>query len=304
MEVFGWPSPNFSDWDHDGDLDLICGEFLDRFSYFENVGTRTAPRYAPKRFLSYRSKPIRMDLQMIVPVAIDWDRDGDVDLVVGDEDGRVALVENTGKLVDSMPEFLPPRYFQQQADRLKFGALVTPFSFDWDGDGDEDLLCGNTAGYIGFFENIGGGASPKWAAVKRLEAGGKTIRIQAGVNGSIQGPCEAKWGYTTLSVADWNQDSLPDLVVNSIWGEVLWYENVGTLRSPSLKRAQRIEVQWPGLTPKPSWVWWNPNGKQLLTQWRTTPEVVDFDGDGLNDLVMLDHEGYLAHIVKIGRAHV
>ena len=36
-----------------------------------------------------------MDLQMITPTAIDWDRDGDIDLVVGDEDGRVAFVENT-----------------------------------------------------------------------------------------------------------------------------------------------------------------------------------------------------------------
>jgi hypothetical protein len=32
----------------------------------------------------------------------------------------------------------------------------------------------------------------------------------------------------------------------------------------------------------------------LLTQWRTTPVVHDFNQDGLQDLVMLDHEGYLA----------
>ncbi|GIT04930.1 MAG: hypothetical protein CM1200mP29_03410 [Verrucomicrobiota bacterium] len=32
-----------------------------------------------------------MDLQMIVPTAIDWDGDGDVDLIIGQEDGRVAL---------------------------------------------------------------------------------------------------------------------------------------------------------------------------------------------------------------------
>jgi hypothetical protein len=33
---------------------------------------------------------------------------------------------------------------------------------------------------------------------------------------------------------------------------------------------------------------------ELVTQWRTTPVVVDMNGDGLNDLVMLDHDGYLA----------
>ena len=41
---------------------------------------------------------------MIVPAALDWDKDGDVDLVVGQEDGRVALVENTGKVIDGMPQ--------------------------------------------------------------------------------------------------------------------------------------------------------------------------------------------------------
>ena len=33
------PTPQFADWDRDGDLDLVCGEFLDRLTYFENVGT-------------------------------------------------------------------------------------------------------------------------------------------------------------------------------------------------------------------------------------------------------------------------
>ncbi len=36
------------------------------------------------------------------------------------------------------------------------------------------------------------------------------------------------------------------------------------------------------------------DGKGLLTQWRTTPVAVDWNRDGLTDLVMLDHEGYLA----------
>ena len=187
-----------------GDIDLICGEFLDGFTYFQNVGTRRAPRYSAGRKLMHGGKPLAMDLQMITPTPIDWDRDGDIDLVVGDEDGRVALVEHKGINAAGVPSFQPPVYFRQQAEDVKFGALVTPVSVDWDGDGDEDLICGNTAGYVGFIENLDGGNPPKWAEPVRLNAGGETLRIQAGENGSIQGPCEAKWGYTTLSVADWD----------------------------------------------------------------------------------------------------
>ncbi|HJN82899.1 MAG TPA: VCBS repeat-containing protein, partial [Verrucomicrobiota bacterium] len=128
---------------------------------------------------------------------------------------------------------------------------------------------------------------------RRLEADGQVIRIQAGGNGSIQGPCEAKWGYTTLSVPDWDHDGLPDLLVNSIWGEVLWYRNTGSRTQPRLAVARPVEVVWSSAPPKPKWCWWNPRGDQLVTQWRTTPVGVDFTGDGLNDLVMLDHEGYL-----------
>lgn len=298
VDTFGCPSPNFADFDGDGDLDLLCGEFLDGFTYFENVGMRKTPRYAGgKRLNNAAGQRLAMDLEMIVPVAFDWDRDGDFDLIVGDEDGRVALVENTGKLApDRTPVFETPRYFQQEAETLKCGALATPVGFDWDGDGDVDIVSGNTAGYIEFFENLSGPgvAEPKWNAPRRLEAGGNVFRVMAGPNGSIQGPAEAKWGYTTLNVADWNADGLPDIVFNSIWGKVEWLRNIGTRTMPKLAAPNPIEVEWNGPTPKPEWVWWQPQGEELVTQWRTTPVVFDFTGDGLLDLAMLDQEGYLA----------
>jgi len=298
IDVFGWPSPNFADFDADGDLDLLCGEFLDKFTYFENIGSRDSPKYAKARRLVHDGIEIAMDLQMIVPVAFDWDKDGDMDLIVGDEDGRVALVEHTGKVEDGMPAFLPPHYFQQEAKDLKFGALATPCGFDWDGDGDEDILCGNTAGYVGLFENLGGNP-PKWAAPELLNADGKVIRIQAGPNGSIQGPCEAKWGYTTLTVGDWDHDGLPDIVANSIWGKVIWFRNKGTREKPELAAAQPIEVVWPHKPLKPVWNWWNPADDTLVTQWRTTPVIIDFNKDKLNDLVMLDYAGYLAFYERV-----
>ncbi len=302
IDVYGAPSPNFEDFDNDGDLDIICGEFIDKFTWFENIGTRENPKYAEGRYLKNSTGIITMDLEMILPTSLDWDKDGDIDLIIGDEDGRVAYMENTGEIKDRMPVFKTPKYFQQKAEYVKFGALVTPFSVDWDDDGDEDLICGNSAGYIGFIENLDGKDTPKWDAPKLLKADNEVIRIQAGENGSIQGPCESKWGYTTLHVEDWNNDGLKDILVNSIWGKIVWYENIGTAGNPKLAKEKDILVEWDYEIPNPKWNWWHPKPKTLATQWRTTPTVIDWNKDGLMDLVILDHEGYLSYFerFKIG----
>jgi hypothetical protein len=311
VDVYGMPSPNLADFDGDGDLDLVCGEFLDGFTYFENTGDRAMPAFAGGRRLrclidDLGTIPLQMDLQMITPVAIDWNGDGAVDIVCGDEDGRVALIEHARYKSEGSPIFNVPRYLRQEADEVKFGALVTPFSVDWDGDGDEDLICGNTAGYVCQIENLG--AMPvSWDQPEFLHAAEPhhRIRLEAGPRGSIQGPCEAKWGYSTVNVADWNHDDRLDVVVNGIWGNVSWYNNLGqfseeknlfgeTVRTHFLEAPQPVSVQWNGSPPKPSWTWWDPQPGQLATQWRTTPCVLDWNSDDLNDLVMLDHEGYLA----------
>ncbi|TWU65476.1 FG-GAP repeat protein [Crateriforma conspicua] len=286
IDVFGWPSPNFADFDGDGDLDLICGEFLDGFTYFENVGSRSQPSYAVGVKLNGDDgRPLVMNLQMITPTAIDWDRDGDMDLIVGDEDGRVALVENVTSGEASTPVFRQPVYFQQEADTLKFGALATPFAHDWDGDGDEDILCGNTAGNIALFENLDG-KGQRWSAPELLQVDGKVFRIMAGPNGSIQGPAEAKWGYTTLSVADWNGDGADDILVNSIWPRL-------TLLCSTKNGLTEQPLPFWNREMPPRFYWWNQPAENQQSQWRTTPLATDWDQDGQLDLVILDQEGYL-----------
>ena len=295
VDPYGMPSPMWGDFRGTGKLDLICGEFRDGFTFYENTGTRTAPRYASGRTLASAGRRVHMDLCMITPTAVDFNGDGFLDIVCGDEDGRVAFLENTGTIVDGMPQFLPPRYFRQFASDVKFGALATPYAFDWDGDGDEDLIVGNSAGYIAWIENLGG-TPVRWAAPRYLSAGGKLIREEAGPNGSIQGPAEAKWGYSILSVADWDGDGLPDIMTNGIWGKVVWYKNIGTRTAPKLAAAQPVELALPSGAPNPApaWNWWKPKGSELISQWRTTPQMIDWNGDGLMDLVMSDADGYLA----------
>jgi len=301
IATYGMPSPCFADFRKVGKLDLICGEFLDGFTWFENIGSREDPLFAEGRCLiGSNGVPLKMDLCMITPVACDFNGDGLIDLVVGDEDGRVAFIENTGIVKNGMPVFHQPRYFRQRADTVKFGALATPVVYDWDGDGREDILCGNSAGKIGFIRNLGGNP-PRWAEPVLLESDGEPIQIVAGENGSIQGPAETKWGYTNIGVGDWDGDGLPDLLVNSINGKILWFKNIGSRSHPRLARGEPLRVAWKGRAKKPAWNWWNPAPHELVVQWRCTPCMIDLDNDGINDLVTVDHEGYLAFFQQIIR---
>ena len=296
FETYGNPAPMLEDWDGDGDLDILCGSFIDDFHYFENVGTRTAPSYVARgKLVEGAGVRLTVDLEMVKPMAFDWDRDGRLDLICGDEDGRIAYFRNTGGLADRKPVFERPVYFRQEADELNFGALSTPWVVDWDGDGDQDVITGNSAGYLAFIENLSGKgiASPRWAEPKLLKANGKTIRIQAGANGSIQGPAEAKWGYTVCSVADWDGDGFDDIMINSIFGDIVWYRNPGRKGCLDLEAPRPVEVEWNGPQPSLAWGWRKPQGKALLTEWRTTPVMVDWNRDGLMDLAVLDTQGYL-----------
>lgn len=294
LETFGAPSANMADFDGDGKQDIIAGEFLDKLMWFKNVGSKNKPKFSEGQFLkNEKGETIKMHLEMITPTAIDFDGDGHVDMLVGDEDGRVALIKNTGKSKKGMPVFKDPVYLKQKSQYVKFGALSTPYSVDWDNDGKVDIISGNSAGEIAFIRNLSGGTDPKWDAPILLKANGEVIRIMAGENGSIQGPAEAKWGYTTLSVNDWDGDGKKDIIVNSILGKIFWYKNNGDLGN--LEGPYEVKIDWgKNSVTKPAWNWWNPESDKLVTQWRTTPITLDWNKDGLMDLISLDHEGYLA----------
>ncbi|HTM51018.1 MAG TPA: VCBS repeat-containing protein [Bryobacteraceae bacterium] len=299
IDQYGSPAPNPVDWFGRGRLDLIAGEFIDQVTLFRNTGGALAAGTK----ISAGGKPLKMDLCMIQPRVVSWHPDGRPSLLIAEEDGTVSLVENLAPKGQE-PRLAAPKPLEQMDPYMKSGALSRPVAVDWNGDGLLDLVAGNSAGYIQYFENVGSRQQAAFENRGYLKAGGQVIRKMAGPNGSIQGPAETKWGYTNPWVADWDLDGKPDLIVNDIWGAVVWYRNIGAKQKPELAPAQPIEVEWAGRPPKPEWVWWEPKGKQLVTQWRTTPRVVDWDGDGLPDLVMLDHQGYLSLFRRTRQAGV
>jgi hypothetical protein len=296
--------PMFADYDNDGDLDFIgIGksqeeadfdvEWKNSFLlYFENTGTKSDYIFRRGKVLTSQKNPIQMVSRATIhQAAFDWNKDGFTDIIAGDESGNVYFLKNTGKLVDGVPEFLPPLPFQQEAKYVDFGALTAPRVFDWDGDGLDDIISGNGIGYIGFIKNLGGNV-PMWDGPQLLEINGTPIRLIA--NKALPNTEQPKWGYTTIDVGYWDEDNLPDILANEHNGNIVFIKNIGSRKEPKLSEPEPLNVEWEGEPQKPAWVPGVSRGNELLAPWRTSPFIMDFNEDGLNDLVMLDYQGYLA----------
>ena len=282
------PSPNLADFDSDGDLDLLRGEFLDAFTYFENVDSRSSPRFAVGCRLVRDGCPIAMDLQMIMPTAVDWDRDGDPDLIVGDEDERVVFVENLETIAESMPGFTKPRYFRQVADSVKFGALVTRTAWtgtrtSWQAtpQATSDSSRTSAASHHGSSHPCGFGWKGRRFAFKRAPTA--PSRDRARPSGDTQrsaSPTGTETVFMTSSPTR-SVDGSSGIAISAAGANRAW-----------TRRA--VQVDWKGQPRKPAWNSWTPGPSEMVSQWRTRLVTVDWNRDGLVDLVMLDQDGYLA----------
>ncbi|WP_395740451.1 FG-GAP repeat domain-containing protein [Prosthecobacter sp.] len=156
-------------------------------------------------------------------------------------EGSLYFYRFTGKFTKAgAPVFAEPVSVLQEHADLYAGTLPSPTAVDWDGDGVLDILAGNSEGFVLFFKNVGRNEEPKFLPATRVHAGGREIQVQAGYAGSLQGLQEARWGYLSPNVIDWNGDGLPDLITCDITGNYLIYVNCGTKTEARLDAAHPI----------------------------------------------------------------
>jgi hypothetical protein len=156
-------------------------------------------------------------------------------------EGSLYFYRFTGKWAKTgAPVFAEPVSVLQENADLYAGTLPSPTTVDWNGDGVLDILAGNSEGFVLFFENIGSNDEPKFLPATRVKAGGREIQVQAGYSGSLQGLQEARWGYLSPNVIDWNGDSLPDIITGDITGNYMIYLNRGTKTEPKLDAAHPL----------------------------------------------------------------
>lgn len=149
--------PALVDIDFDGDYDLVVGgtgEYLTQGVYrsklmlFENVSLGGQPEFelVDEDLADAGFNQLGEDLS---PTFGDLDGDLDPDMIVGTRTGELFFYENTGSILNHSFTY---RGLLQTID---VGNHSTPTLGDIDGDGDLDLLVGNEAGTIAFYEKTG-----------------------------------------------------------------------------------------------------------------------------------------------------
>jgi len=181
---------SFAEVTGDASYDALVGDFNGNIYFHEGSG------------YSFVSASSAMTIDNVggwsAPRFIDLDKDGDQDIVAGNEDGYLIYYENQGTASQPMWSFIY-NYF----DSLDVGNSCVPAFADLDFDGDYDMLTGKGFHKVAYYENQNG----VWVEDTSMVEG-----LEAGQNASP-------------AFVDLDGDGDQDLVLGSYAGNFEYYEN-------------------------------------------------------------------------------
>lgn len=185
--------PSFHDFDGDGLLDLAVAnkeryEGVDQtpaaVAVFRNAGTATEPQFdlVDLDWIALAD----FQIESPYPAFGDLDGDGDLDVLVGDELGRIHEFTNVAP-AGAWPEFTLTALSIPEdgsGEAIDVGQFATPQLHDMDGDGDLDMVVGEKNGTLTLFERTSVGSWSKYVSPIHGENWGNIlVENLLGING-------------------------------------------------------------------------------------------------------------------------
>ena len=169
--------PVAADVDGDGDLDvLLAARYYDTENLTnkscihllrnDTVNGQWQLNWISQDWMNLSS----LNFQNIYPSWGDWDGDGDGDLILGELNGNLYLLRNTG--TSNTPVFGLPEILSDAVGAvIDLGQSSTPLLVDLNQDGLLDLVAGEKTGNVNFYKNVGTAQVPSWSLVTENLAG-------------------------------------------------------------------------------------------------------------------------------------
>ena len=193
---------------------------------------------------------------------MDFDADGIDDVIAGSIYEDIYLFRGLGT-----GRFATRTLLKDKTGKpIKGGYCCTTELFDMDADGDLDLVCAGRISKVRWFRNVGTRSIP------RFDPNARSLPMETGA-GSVAG--------SNASYTDWDGDGIRDLVVGSESGYVNWHRNVGQDNQPVFSSAQQLLAD-PGFQKI------KEGDTPTVHGSRAKITVVDYDGDGLRDILLGD----------------
>jgi hypothetical protein len=222
IDVGSGAYPVIYDWDGDGLEDLFIGNYgyysysyyvnyflysvyYSHIAYYKNIGTVHNPKFQlwDRDFARLSS----LKKTGLIPAFDDIDGDGNADMLIGESDGSIIYARYNEASDDF--EIVTEDYLN-----IDVGDYSAPQLFDLNKNGIKDLIIGEKAGNISFYENNGSIGSPDFTYV--TDSLGKINVTDYSVSWN---------GYSTPSFfRDNNQNT--GLVVGSEQGVIYYYIDI------------------------------------------------------------------------------